>query len=61
MHRHTTTSPSHWTGLDDIARSPRSLDQLQEFETELLYEVCSLVIPLVARRQATKRHTLGLP
>jgi hypothetical protein len=38
VHRHTTTSASHWTGLDGVARSPRSLDQLQEFETELLCE-----------------------
>ena len=61
MHRHTTTSASHWTGLDGVARSPRSLDQLQEFETELLYEVCSLVIPPSSEKaEATKRRTLTL-
>ena len=58
MHRHTTTSASHWTGLDGVARSPRSLDQLQEFETELLYEVCSLVIPPSSEKaEAAKRGT----
>jgi len=38
VHRHTTTHPSHWTGLDGIARSPRSLDHVADFEAELLRE-----------------------
>ena len=38
VHRHTTTPPSHWTGLDGVARSPRSLDHVADFEAELLHE-----------------------
>ena len=37
VHRHTT-SAGGWTGLDGVARSPRSLDHVADFETELLHE-----------------------